>query len=178
MHRMGETVSEQLHIEVKATVLQHVRFKYACRHCERTALHTPIVIAPMPAQPLPGSIATSSTLALVLASKYVDGTPLYRLEQALARANVSISRGALGNWVIRSVDLHLLRLYEALKQRLRSQPVVHGDETWVQVLKEDGRDAQAKSFMCKRKPLAAYRRGERCGKSPVLDKVGLVSTID
>ena len=54
MHRMGETVSEQLHIEVKATVLQHVRVKYACRHCERTALHTPIVIAPMPAQALAG----------------------------------------------------------------------------------------------------------------------------
>jgi transposase len=154
MHRKGETVSEQLHIEVKATVLQHVRFKYACRHCERTALHTPIVIAPMPAQPLPGSVATPSTLALVLASKYVDGTPLYRLEQALARASVSISRGALGNWVIRSVDLHLLRLYEALKQKLRSQPLVHGDETWVQVLKEDGRHAQAKSFMW------AYRSGQ------------------
>ena len=74
MHRMGETVSEQLHIEVKAAVLQHVRFKYTCRHCERTALHTPIVIAPMPAQPLPGSVATPSTLALVLANKYVDGT--------------------------------------------------------------------------------------------------------
>src|SRR3984957_4832725 len=59
MHRMGETMSEQLHIEVKATVLQHVRFKYACRHCERTALHTPIVTAPMPTQPLPGSVATS-----------------------------------------------------------------------------------------------------------------------
>jgi hypothetical protein len=71
MHRMGEAVSEQLHIEVKAVVLQHVRCKYACRHCERTALHTPIVIAPMPAQPLPGSVATPSTLALVLANKYV-----------------------------------------------------------------------------------------------------------
>ena len=35
MHRMGEEISEQLHIEVKASVLQHVRFKYACRHCER-----------------------------------------------------------------------------------------------------------------------------------------------
>ena len=55
--------------------------------------------------------------------------------------------------MIRSVDLHLLRLYEALKQQLRSQPLVHGDETWVQVLKEDGRDAQAKSFMW------AYRSG-------------------
>jgi hypothetical protein len=37
--------------------------------------------------------------------------------------------------MIRSVDLHLLRLYEALKQKLRAQPLVHGDETWVQVLK-------------------------------------------
>jgi transposase len=36
MHRMGETVTEQLHIEVKAKVLQNVRFKYACRHCDRT----------------------------------------------------------------------------------------------------------------------------------------------
>jgi hypothetical protein len=56
--------------------------------------------------------------------------------------------------VVRSVDLHLLRLYEALKQKLRSQPLVHGDETWVQVLKEDGRDAQAKSFMW------VYRSGQ------------------
>jgi hypothetical protein len=32
LHRMGEEISEQLHIEVKASVLQHVRFKYACRH--------------------------------------------------------------------------------------------------------------------------------------------------
>ena len=86
MHRMGETVTEQLHIEVNATVLQHVRFKYACRHCERTAITTPVVTAPMPAQPLPGSVATPSTLALVLASKFVDGTPLYRLVSSGAGA--------------------------------------------------------------------------------------------
>ncbi len=105
MHRMGEDRQRAAaHPAGDGDgVWQHVRFKYACRHCERTALHTPIVIAPMPAQPLPGSVATPSTLALVLANKYVDGTPLYRLEQALARANVSISRGALGNWVIRLV---------------------------------------------------------------------------
>jgi transposase len=78
MHRMGETVTEQLHIEIKATVLQNARFKYACRHCERTGIATPVVIAPMPAQPLPGSVATASTLALGLASKFVDGMPLYR----------------------------------------------------------------------------------------------------
>ncbi|MDA9544746.1 hypothetical protein ACM43_09275, partial [Bradyrhizobium sp. CCBAU 45321] len=54
------TITEQLQVEVKASVLQRVRFKYACRHCERTALNTPIVTAPMPAQPLPGSVATPS----------------------------------------------------------------------------------------------------------------------
>src|ERR1700754_2925882 len=55
LHRIGEELSEQLHIEVKASVLQHVRFKYACRHCERHAEYTPVVIASMPAQPLPGT---------------------------------------------------------------------------------------------------------------------------
>jgi transposase len=83
MHRMGETVSEQLHIEVQATVLQHARFKYACRHCERTALHTPIVTAPMPAQPLPGSIAAPSTLALVLAHKFPNAACVVSLVDRL-----------------------------------------------------------------------------------------------
>ena len=49
------------------------------------------------AQPLPGSIATASTLAFALVHKYVDGTPLYRLAQAFERAGVPVSRGALGS---------------------------------------------------------------------------------
>ena len=49
LHRMGEEVTEQLHIEVKTSVLQHARFKYACRHCERHGIETPMVTAPMPA---------------------------------------------------------------------------------------------------------------------------------
>ena len=108
MHRMGETVTEQLHIEVKAKVLQNVRFKYACRHCDRTGINTPIVTAPMPTQPLPGSIATASTLAFALVHKYVDGTPLYRLAQAFERAGVPVSRGrsgALGDRLERKASL-------------------------------------------------------------------------
>lgn len=162
LHRMGENVTEQLHIEVKATVLQNVRFKYACRNCERTGINTPVVTAPMPAQPLPGSVATASTLALVLASKYVDGMPLYRVSQSLERANVSISRGTLGNWVINSSDLHLERVYDGLKDKLRSQDVVHGDETWVQVLKEQGRHAQTKSYVW------GYRSAAGCQEPIVL----------
>ncbi|TDR27721.1 IS66 family transposase [Aquamicrobium defluvii] len=154
LHRMGEAMSEQLHIEIKAKVLQNVRFKYACRHCDRTGIKTPMVLAPMPAQPLPGSVATPATLALMLANKYVDGTPLYRLSQALGRTNVSVSRGAIANWVIRSSELHLQRVYDVLKEKLRLQPLIHGDETFVQVLKEEGRQAQDTSYMW------AFRSGQ------------------
>ncbi|MBR1019240.1 IS66 family transposase [Bradyrhizobium viridifuturi] len=162
MHRMGETVTEQLHIEVKAKVLQNVRFKYACRNCDRTGINTPVVTAPMPAQPLPGSIATASTLAFALVHKYVDGTPLYRLAQTFERAGVPVSRGALGHWVIGSSEKHLSRIYDALKLRLRSQPLVHGDETTVQVLKEQDKEATSTSYMW------AYRSGEDSDEPIVL----------
>lgn len=162
MHRMGELVTEQLHIEVTAKVLQNARFKYACRHCERTGISTPVVIAPMSAQPLPGSIATASTLAFAFVHKYVDGTPLYRLAQAFERAGVPVSRGALGHWVIGSSERHLIRIYDALKLRLRSQTVIHGDETTVQVLKEEGKNPTSISYMW------AYRSGEDSERPIVL----------
>jgi transposase len=162
LHRMGEEVSEQLHMEVKASVLQHVRFKYACRACERNAEHTPIVTAPMPTQPLPGSHASAAMIAAVTIGKYVDGTPLYRMEHALARAGIAVSRGTLANWIIRPAELHYSRLYDALRQTLLSQPLIHGDETTMQVLKEAGKSAQSKSYMW------VYRSAEDCEQPVVL----------
>lgn len=147
LHRMGEEVSEQLHMEAKVSVRQHARAKYACRHCERHGVRTPIVVAPMPAQPLPGSLASPSMIAAVTAGKYVDGTPLYRIEDVLARSNIAVSRGTLASWIIRPAELHYTRIYDALKQVLRSQWLIHGDETTVQVLKEQGRKAQDTSYM-------------------------------
>jgi transposase len=147
LHRMGEETSEQLHIEVKASVLQHVRFKYACRHCERNAERTPVTVASMPVQPLPGSNASPAMIATVTTGKYVDGTPLHRMESALARSGIEVGRCTLVNWIIRPAELHYSRLYEVMWQTLLTQPLIHGDETTVQVLKEEGKTAQSKSFM-------------------------------
>jgi len=162
LHRMGEEISEQLHYEVKASVLQHVRFKYACRHCDRHAEGAPIVTAPMPAQPLPGSNASAAIIAAVTVGKFVDGTPLYRMEDVLARANIPITRGTLAKWIIRPAQLHYSRLYKALLQTLLSQSLIHGDETTVQVLKEEGKTPQSKSFMW------VYRSAEQCEQPVVL----------
>src|SRR5260364_95745 len=87
MHRIGEDISEQLHIPPRQVwVWQHVRFKYGCRHCERHEIRAPVVRAEMPAQPLPGSVASAATIATVMTSKYADGLPLYRMEQVFHRA--------------------------------------------------------------------------------------------
>ncbi|SAL05819.1 transposase IS66 [Caballeronia calidae] len=50
MHRNGEDISEQLPVEFKWTVRQTPRSEWACRHSEQHAEHTPVVLAPMPAQ--------------------------------------------------------------------------------------------------------------------------------
>ena len=162
LHCMGEEISEQLDI-VPATVqvLQHVRFKYACRQCDRHGESSKIVTSPMPAQPIPGSNASPGTLATVLTAKYADGMPLYRQHAALLRGEVDVARGTLASWCIKAGML-LKPLYEAMRPILLSQPLIHGDETTVQVLKEDGRKAQSKSYMW------VYRSAEDCAQPVVM----------
>ena len=48
--------------------------------------------------------------------------------------------------MIGSSERHLIRIYDALKLRLRSQTVIHGDETTVQVLKEEGKNPTSISY--------------------------------
>ena len=122
-------------------MVEHVRLKYGCRSCE-----IGVKAAPVPASPIPKSIATPGLLAWITISKYGDALPLYRQVAILKRMNVDISRATLANWMIRSAEL-LKPLYEALKQRLLKQPAIMADETTVQVLNEPGRDATKKSYM-------------------------------
>ena len=105
--RIGEATSEQFDlVPARAQVLQHVRFKYACRTCEGASHDGPAVItAEMPVQPIPKSNASPGVLAHVTASKFVDGLPLYRQEGILARYGISVSRTALACWMIKLGDL-------------------------------------------------------------------------
>lgn len=163
LHRIGEDISEQLHIPPATPwVWQHVRFKYGCRHCERYGVSAPVVRADMPPQPLPGSVADAATIATVMTGKYADGMPLYRMEAAFARAGIEVARGTMGQWMIGASQRHLQRLYEAMQDMLLAQPLIHGDETRVQVLQEDGKSAQSQSYMW------VYRSAEASSEPVVL----------
>ncbi len=147
LHCIDIETSEQLEIIPKQVkVLRHERKKYACRHCENHGEGSKIITAPMPRQPLPGSIATAGTLATIAVSKYADGLPLYRIEKELARVGVDIQRTTLANWMIKTAAL-LSPIYQAMHKALFNERIIHGDETTLQVLKEPGRKAQNKSYL-------------------------------
>jgi len=92
-HEMSTEVRRELKIiPPQVRVVEHVRVVYGCRHCEKTGIETPIVTASMPNPVLPGSLASPSAIAYVINKKYVEGMPLYRLEQQFDRQG-SLCRG-------------------------------------------------------------------------------------
>ena len=148
LHEMStETRQELKVIPAQAKVVNHVRYVYGCRRCDREGTETPIVTALMPAPVLPGSIASPSAMAYIMTQKYVEGLPLYRQEQSLARLGIELSRQTLANWMIQGANRWLLPLYERMHQHLLDLDILHADETTLQVLQEPGRSAQSTSYI-------------------------------
>ena len=141
-HAIGEETSEQSEIvPMQIRVLKHVRKVYGCRGCEAAP-----VTADKPAQLIEKSLASPSVLAMLLTTKYVDGLPLHRVEKVLNRHGIELSRQTLARWVIQCGE-QLQPLLNLLRDWLLDSPVIHCDETRVQVLKEPDRDSSSQSWM-------------------------------
>jgi transposase len=139
--QISDVISEQLDIiPAQIRVLRHIRKTYAC-DCGRC-----IKTAPLPAQPIPKSMASPSLLAHIAVSKYQDALPLYRQEQILQRIDVDIPRATLANWMIQAGTL-IQPLINLLRDRLLAYDIIQMDETTVQVLNEPGKTAQSKSYL-------------------------------
>ncbi|HEP8861237.1 TPA: IS66 family transposase [Pseudomonas aeruginosa] len=139
---IGEEASEQLEIiPMQVRVIRHIRKTYACKACESAP-----VTADKPAQLIEKSLASPSVLAMLLTTKYADGIPLYRFEKMLSRHGIDIPRQTLARWVIQSGE-QLQPLLNLMRDQLLGYPVLHCDETRLQVLHEPGRDPTAQSWM-------------------------------
>jgi transposase len=138
---IDEVISEQLDIiPAKIQVIRHIRKKYACScgQCIKTA--------PLPAQPIPRSMASPGLLAHIAVSKYQDALPLYRQETILQRIGVELPRATLANWMIQTGIL-IQPVINLLRDRLLDHDILQMDETTVQVLNEAGKSAQSKSYL-------------------------------
>ena len=105
-----------------------------------------MLIAPVPEQLIPKGIATPGLLAFIIAAKFADGTPFYRLEKQFRRMGVEVGRGSMAAWTIK-VAQACARLMALLHREILAGPVVGVDETTIQVLKEPGRKATTKSYL-------------------------------
>ena len=143
LREIGVEVSEQLDIvPQQVRVIRHERVKYACPCCDSS-----LRLAARPAQMIPKGLFTESALAWMATSKYLDGLPLYRQAVLLGRfGGTDISRNTVAGSMVRAGQA-VQPVINLLRDELLDAPLVFGDETELQVLKEPGRAAQTKSYV-------------------------------
>lgn len=148
LHTLGKETREELKlIPAKAIITRHVQHVYACRNCEMTSDHVPIVKAAMPEPVIKGGFASPETIAHIAVQKFMMASPLYRQEQEWKQNGILLSRQTMSNWLLKACEDWLVPIYEEMQARLCEHEVLHGDETTLQVLKEPGKAAQSKSYM-------------------------------
>ncbi|MFN7726434.1 MAG: IS66 family transposase [Rubrivivax sp.] len=143
LREIGVEATEQLDIiPQQVRVIRHERVKYACPCCDGG-----LRLAARPPQVIPKGLFTESALAWIATAKYIDGLPLYRQAALLGRfGGTDISRNTVAGSMVR-VGQAVQPVINLLRDELLEAPLVFGDETELQVLKEPGRAAQTKSYV-------------------------------
>jgi len=117
-----------------------------CRTCRRQGRpYIRTIHGPEPV--LQHSMASASSVAWTMYQKYVNHIPLYRQEKDWQNLGLELKRSTLANWVIKTSQDWLTPMVDRLREKLLEQNYLHADETMLQVLKEEGKSAQTKSYM-------------------------------
>lgn len=142
-----QVVREELeYVPAKLRIVRYTQTVYECAKCKHTE-HPFIIKAPTPTSLLNHSLASPSSVANVMYQKYVNSVPLYRQEKDWEQLGIALSRATMANWIIRCSDDYLQPIIKHLQKKLLNRDMIHCDETPVQVLKEEGKKPQKKSYM-------------------------------
>ena len=146
MTQIGQDVQDKLGFKPKQFYRErHVYPKYACQHCQRQSFSKQpiddtqnqnhrLIQAKVPAGVIVKSIATAELLAHIIISKFADHQPLYRQSLIYGRSGVHLSDSTMADWVGRC-GVALEPLVKRLHELLLTQPILHADETPVNILK-------------------------------------------
>ena len=122
--KIQEIVSEQLDvIPAQLQVKEHVRFKYACRHC-----YGCIKTADLPAQAIDKGLPSAPLLAHILVNKFADHLPFYRQQRWFNRQRYIVSRSTLWGWE-KNCAIALEPLVSCLKKELIAGDHLFSDDT-------------------------------------------------
>jgi len=142
--------SEVEHIPASVTKVEHVEVVYGCRGCDKNpeVESRTMVKSGVPAPVIPNSgIASPSLVAYILSNKYVLALPLNRQAEEFKRLGIELPKQNLANWVIFVTNVWLSIIWSLLKTELLDNEIIHGDESFHQVINEQGRKATQKSYL-------------------------------
>lgn len=148
------------YIPAKVQIIRYMQQACECPACKHTTRPF-IKKAAVPKSVLNHSLASPSSVSYVMYQKYVNSVPLYRQEKDWEQMGIALSRATMANWVIRSSQDYFEPVIKHLQKELLKREIIHCDETPVQVLKEEGKKPQTKSYMW------LYRTGND-GKTPII----------
>lgn len=148
LHVIRKNVRETLKlIPAKAVIERHIQYAYICRDCEKTACSVPVIKAKADTPLIKESITSADAVAQLMTQKFVTCVPLYRQEQEWNRQDIPLSRQTMSNWLLKCTEDYLVPIYDRLHDQLLQHEVLHADETTFQVLHEEGKTPQSKSYM-------------------------------
>ena len=142
-----EKVREELeYIPAKLQIVRYNRSACECPKCKHTE-HPFIKKAETPSSLMNHSLASPSSVANVMYQKYVNSVPLYRQEKDWENLGLSLTRATMAHWMIRCSQDYFAPVINHLHEAMLQEEVLHCDETPIQVLKEEGKKPQSKSYM-------------------------------
>ena len=140
LSKIGEDVTETLEVIPRRwKVIQTVREKFTCRHCER------ISQPPAPFHATPRGWAGPNLLATIVFEKYGQHQPLNRQRDRYAREGVDLSLSTLADQV-GACTVAFRPLHDLIAAHVLAAQRLHGDDTPVPVLAK-GKTATGRAWV-------------------------------
>ena len=147
----------------KLKVVEIYSFNYSCPECSKRDI--PVIKKGKDGKPhMLYGMASAGTVAWVMYQKFCNSLPYCRQEKDWKQYGAAITRATMANWVIRNSEAFFRPMYEYFHRKLLERNFLMADETPLQVLHEEGRRAQTKSYMW------LFRSGEDGGIPIILYK--------
>jgi transposase len=131
LSKLGEDITETLEVIPRQwKVIQTVREKFSCRHCEA------ITQPPAPFHVTPRGFAGPNLLAMILFEKFGQHQPLNRQSERYRREGIDLSVSTLADQVGACTTV-LQPLHALIECYVLSAERLHGDDTTVPILAKD-----------------------------------------
>lgn len=153
-------------VPAKIKIIEYYSLNYKCPVCEKDDdRELPYIFKGKTGKPhMIHGMASAGTVAWIMYQKFCNSMPFYRQETDWKQMGITISRASMANWTIQNAAEFFQPMYDFFHRKLMERGFLMADETPVQVLHEEDRRAQTKSYMW------LFRTGEDGGVPIILYK--------